>query len=89
MVWPHGCREPFDALSFGGLILFWRQQGAVFISTLALAHLPAPSDNPANQAELLAVVMQPIVAFTILGSILVRKCLTDIMLLKSGYNLSY
>jgi len=46
--------------------------GAAFISTLALTHLPAASDNPANQAELLTVIMQPIVAFTILGSILIH-----------------
>jgi hypothetical protein len=47
--------------------------GAVFISTLALKRLPTPHDPPENQAELLAASLQPIVAFIVLGSILIRK----------------
>lgn len=82
MVWTHGCRKSFGALGFGGLIPFYARQGAAFISTLALTHLPAPSGHPANQAELLAVIMQPIVAFTILGSILIRERVADTMSLR-------
>lgn len=47
--------------------------GAVFISTLGLSRLPAPNNPPENQAELLAATLQPIVAFVVLGSILIRK----------------
>ena len=47
--------------------------GAVFISTLALSHLPVPHDPPQNQQEMLAAVLQPIVSFIVLGSILIRK----------------
>ncbi|KAF9516786.1 hypothetical protein BS47DRAFT_1371584 [Hydnum rufescens UP504] len=46
--------------------------GAVFISTLALINLQAPSVVPKHQNELLISAIQPIVAFTILGSILVH-----------------
>ncbi|KAF8327891.1 Cation/H+ exchanger [Cantharellus anzutake] len=49
--------------------------GAVFISTLALEHLPVPEGHPTTQAELISVVMHPIIAFTILGSIFIRGCL--------------
>ena len=45
---------------------------AVFVSALALTRLPVPANPPANQAQLLAVVIQPIVSFTVLGSIIVR-----------------
>ncbi|KAF8904558.1 Sodium/hydrogen exchanger family-domain-containing protein [Mucidula mucida] len=44
--------------------------GAIFISTLAVSRLPEPHDPPANQAELLAKVLQPIVSFVVLGSII-------------------
>jgi hypothetical protein len=45
---------------------------AVFVSALALTRLPVPANPPANQAQLLAVVIQPIVSFIVLGSIIVR-----------------
>lgn len=46
--------------------------GAVFISTLAAKYLPKPEDPPADQAQLLAATMQPIVAFMVLCSILIH-----------------
>jgi hypothetical protein len=49
--------------------------GAVFISTLALHSLPEASYPPENQAELLALTIQPIVSFVVLCSILIRECL--------------
>ena len=47
--------------------------GAIFISTLALRRLPVPHDPPQNQQEMLAAMLQPIVSFIVLGSILIRK----------------
>jgi hypothetical protein len=47
--------------------------GAVFISTLALTRLPAPNNPPQNQQEFLAASLQPITAFIVLGSIIIRK----------------
>ncbi|KAI0263911.1 Sodium/hydrogen exchanger family-domain-containing protein [Gloeopeniophorella convolvens] len=46
--------------------------GAVFISTLAAETLPRPQNPPANQAELLAATIQPIVAFMVVCSILIH-----------------
>jgi hypothetical protein len=46
--------------------------GAVFISSLALSKLPTPHKPPADQAELLAAVLQPIISFVVLGSIIIR-----------------
>ncbi|KAF7332714.1 Na-H-Exchanger domain-containing protein [Mycena kentingensis (nom. inval.)] len=46
--------------------------GAIFVSTLAVTRLPTPSNPPANQQELLAATLQPIVAFVVLGSIIVH-----------------
>ncbi|KAJ7236254.1 Sodium/hydrogen exchanger family-domain-containing protein [Mycena haematopus] len=46
--------------------------GAVFVSTLALTRLPTPHDPPENQQELLAAAIQPIVAFVVLGSIVIH-----------------
>ncbi|KAH9936219.1 Sodium/hydrogen exchanger family-domain-containing protein [Fomitopsis serialis] len=46
--------------------------GAVFISTLAAGQLPKPEDPPANQRELLAASIQPIVAFMVLCSITIH-----------------
>lgn len=43
------------------------------MSALALTRLPTPEDPPANQAQYLAAVIQPIVSFIVLGSIIVRK----------------
>ncbi|KAJ7454316.1 Sodium/hydrogen exchanger [Mycena galericulata] len=53
--------------------------GAVFVSTLALTRLPTPSNPPANQQELLAAALQPIVAFVVLGSIVIRAWSSDTM----------
>ena len=47
--------------------------GAMFISSLALGKLPTPNVPPANEEEMLAAKMQPIVAFVVLGSIIIRK----------------
>ncbi|KAJ4468221.1 Sodium/hydrogen exchanger [Lentinula aciculospora] len=47
--------------------------GAVFISTLALTELPTPHNPPQNQEELLALCIQPVVAFVVLGSIIIRS----------------
>ena len=47
--------------------------GAVYISTLAVTELPEPQSPPQSQAELLASTVQTIVAFVVLGSIIVRK----------------
>ncbi|KAJ7164359.1 Sodium/hydrogen exchanger family-domain-containing protein [Mycena filopes] len=46
--------------------------GAVFVSTLALTRLPQPQSPPQNQQELLAATLQPIVAFVVLGSIVIH-----------------
>lgn len=46
---------------------------AVFVSALALTRLPTPANPPENQAQSLAAVIQPIVSFVVLGSIIVRK----------------
>jgi hypothetical protein len=46
---------------------------AVFVAALALTRLPVPENPPANQAQLLAAMIQPIVSFIVLGSIIVRK----------------
>ena len=47
---------------------------AIFVSTLAVTELPRPHSPPQNQAELLAATLQTIVAFVVLGSIIVRTC---------------
>ncbi|KAJ3823927.1 Sodium/hydrogen exchanger family-domain-containing protein [Lentinula raphanica] len=46
--------------------------GAVFISTLALTELPTPHNPPHNQEELLALYIQPVVSFVVLGSIIIH-----------------
>ncbi|KAI0743204.1 Sodium/hydrogen exchanger family-domain-containing protein [Irpex lacteus] len=46
--------------------------GAVFVSTLALSRLPEPHSPPQNQQEYLAATLQTIVAFIVLGSILIH-----------------
>lgn len=46
--------------------------GGVFISTLAAGKLPMPSSPPANQTELLAATIQPIVSFMVLCSIIIH-----------------
>ena len=46
--------------------------GAIFMSTLAAETLPRPQSPPANQAELLAATIQPVIAFMVLCSILIH-----------------
>lgn len=46
--------------------------GAVFISILALTRLPEPQYPPETQQELLATMLQPIVSFVVLGSIIMH-----------------
>ena len=46
--------------------------GAVFVSTMALTRLPTPHSPPENEQELLAAVLQVIVSFVVMGSILFR-----------------
>ncbi|EIM81253.1 uncharacterized protein STEHIDRAFT_134870 [Stereum hirsutum FP-91666 SS1] len=46
--------------------------GAIFISTLALTELETPQSPPQNQQQLLAAVLQPMVAFVVLGSIIIH-----------------
>ena len=50
--------------------------GAVFVSTLALSRLPTPQNPPQTQLDLLALTLQVIVAFVVLGSIFIRMLLT-------------
>jgi len=52
--------------------------GAIFISSLTLDKLPTlQPDTPAGQGELLAAILQPIVSFVALDSIIIRKDLTN------------
>jgi hypothetical protein len=44
--------------------------GAVFIATLAQSRLNVPQNPPSSQQDLLAIALQPIVSFVVLGSIL-------------------
>ncbi len=46
--------------------------GAVFISTLAVSAMQAPEQPPANQEQLVAASIQPIVAFMVLCSITIH-----------------
>ena len=46
--------------------------GAIFVSTLALHKLPSPKYPPETQQDYLALMLQPIVTFVILGSIVIR-----------------
>jgi len=45
---------------------------AVFVSTLASTRLPSPADPPANEQQMLAATIQPIVSVVVLGSIFIR-----------------
>ena len=47
--------------------------GAVFISTLALHRLPTPNDPPVTQLDHLSLMLQPIVSFVVLSSIIIRE----------------
>jgi len=44
--------------------------GAIFIATLAQSRLNVPQDPPSSQQDILAIALQPIVSFVVLGSIL-------------------
>jgi NhaP-type Na+/H+ or K+/H+ antiporter len=46
--------------------------GAIFIATLAQSRLDVPQDPPSSQQDILAIALQPIVSFVVLGSILTR-----------------
>ena len=46
--------------------------GAVFISTLAIHRLDEPTDPPITQEDYLALTLQPIIAFVVLASIIIR-----------------
>lgn len=46
--------------------------GAIYISTLAAQQLPKPSNPPTNQTEVLALTIQPIVAFMVLCSVAIH-----------------
>lgn len=46
--------------------------GAVFISSLALHQLPTPQNPPQNEEQMLAACLEPIVAFIVLGSIIIH-----------------
>lgn len=46
--------------------------GAIFIATLALDKLPKPNNPPQNQTDVLALTMEPIIAFMVMCSILTR-----------------
>lgn len=49
--------------------------GAIFIATLALDKLPKPNNPPQNQMDLLALTIEPIIAFMVMCSILIRESL--------------
>src|SRR5690349_14109076 len=46
--------------------------GAIFISSLAMHRLPEAPPNPSSQPELLSAMLEPIVSFVVLGSIIIR-----------------
>jgi hypothetical protein len=56
-------------------------KAAVYISTFALVKLPAPlnTTNPTDQVDILSATMQPIVAFVVLVSILIRMLISRIV----------
>lgn len=47
--------------------------GAIFIATLAAEKLPHPEVPPRNQADVLALAIEPVIAFIVMCSILIRK----------------
>ena len=56
--------------------------GAIFIATLAVEQLPPPEVPPRNQTDILALSIEPIIAFMVMCSILIRKKL--VLLKKQG-----
>jgi hypothetical protein len=47
--------------------------GAIFIATLAAEKLPHPEVPPRNQTDILALLIEPVIAFIVMCSILIRK----------------
>lgn len=45
---------------------------AIFVTSLALSELPKPENPPQGQSDSLALCIQPIVAFVVLGSIIIH-----------------
>ena len=52
--------------------------GAIFIATLAAEKLPRPEEPPRGQADLLALAIEPVIAFIVMCSILIRKKLAPL-----------
>jgi NhaP-type Na+/H+ or K+/H+ antiporter len=46
--------------------------GAIFIATLALEKLPKPNSPPQDQVDVLTLSIEPIIAFVVMCSILIR-----------------
>ncbi|KAG5637987.1 hypothetical protein H0H81_002348 [Sphagnurus paluster] len=57
---------------FSGHFALQMGVGAIFISSLALHKLPTPQNPPQNEEEMLAACLEPIVAFIVLGSIVIH-----------------
>jgi hypothetical protein len=49
--------------------------GAIFIVTLAVEQLPRPEGPPQSQTDILALSIEPVIAFMVMCSILIRKIL--------------
>lgn len=47
--------------------------GAIFIATLAREKLPHPHDPPQNRTDVLSLTIEPIIAFMVMCSILIRQ----------------
>jgi hypothetical protein len=62
-------------LNFPLILCFQIGVGAVFISSFAQSRLEAPQNPPSSQQDILAIALQPIISFVILGSILIRMSL--------------
>ncbi|KAI0819315.1 Sodium/hydrogen exchanger family-domain-containing protein [Trametes gibbosa] len=65
-------REALFSGHFGESSLRQMGVGAIFVSTFAVTELPKPQSPPETQAELLAATLQTIVAFVVLGSIIIH-----------------
>ena len=61
-----------SCLSLSDSFFFQIGVGAVFISTLAQSRLEVPHNPPTSQQDILAIALQPIVSFIVLGSIVTR-----------------
>ncbi|KAF8336223.1 Cation/H+ exchanger [Amanita rubescens] len=60
-------REALFTCHFGPMSV-----GAIFVSTLALHKLPSPKYPPETQQDCLALMLQPIVTFVVLSSIIIH-----------------